>query len=114
MALQDRRRGHVTNLSVEARGNRICLSGIRNNTENLLRLHELANGHRKRLMGNISQRGKPAFPELLLTAALVQIDDHIRIFCIKIRRRIVKRQMSVLPNTRSEERRVGKECRSRW
>src|SRR5581483_9147870 len=52
-----------------------------------------------RLLRNVVQRRKPAFPELLLATRFIEIDDQVRLFRLKIRRRIVEREMAVLADT---------------
>ena len=56
--------------------------------------------------GNASQAGK------YLTFGLAQEEYGIGI--LKIKEIIGMMPITALPKTRSEERRVGKECRSRW
>jgi len=39
---------------------------------------------------------KPALSDLLAQASVIELDDEVRLFCLEIRRRIVKREMPVL------------------
>ena len=50
------------------------------------------------MFGDVIQRVKPPFSELLLTTRLVQCHHQKRFFRVEIGRRIIKCQMSVLTN----------------
>src|SRR5260370_32864640 len=101
----DRSRRHGTDLSFEAGFYGLSLTLPGNHGENLFRLKNLFRRHRKGLLRNLGDICEPGFADLLLAARLVEIDDDVRFFGLEICRRIVERNMPILPD--AEERDVN-------
>src|SRR6516165_4303443 len=99
MASQNRRRRHRTDLSLEAGLYRLSLALVWHDRKNFFCLKNLFRGHRNGLLGNLRNIGEPGFTNLLLPASLIEIDDDVRLLSVKVGRRIVKRDVSILANS---------------
>src|SRR5438876_11097459 len=77
---------------------RRCFALVGHRADDGARFHDLLNGHRDRLPGHIFKSGKPSFAELLFAAGVVEVDDDVRFFGLKISGRIVEGEMPILTN----------------
>src|SRR5215469_4126174 len=90
---------HRADLSLEACLYCLSFALVWYNSKNFFRLENLFGGHRDRLLGNLRDVGKPGLAYLLLAAGLVQIHDDVRFLDVKVGRRIIKRDVSILTDT---------------
>ena len=72
---------------------------VRHWRNNVRTLHDLIRRHRYRLTGHLVLVFEPALSHLLFFAAGIQIYNDIRLFGVKIRRRIIESNMGILTNS---------------
>jgi hypothetical protein len=75
------------------------LSLVRNDAQDFAAAEYLFDGHRDRLSRNFGNVFEPTLTELLLATRVIKVNDQVRIVDSEVRRRIVKRQMPVFPDT---------------
>ncbi len=98
----ERRSWYVgSDLALECCFDRFGFAPIRNATQNAFGFQDLVNRHADGLSGNLSQGIKPALTHLLFAASLVELHDLVNIFGFEVRRRVIKRQVRVLADTRT-------------
>src|SRR5262245_19793443 len=95
-----RSRNLRTDFALETIFDSLSLTRIRHDTNNLPRFQKLIDGHRNSLLGHFGQIFEPAFADLLAPACFVETDNDICLVCVEIRRRIVKGEMTILPDAR--------------
>lgn len=65
----------------------------------MVTLHDLICCHRNGLLGNIVDRGKPAFSHLLHFATVIQIYNDIGVFGLKVSGWVIESDMRVFADT---------------
>src|SRR5437773_9188742 len=96
MCPQNGSRRHRTDFSIETQLDRWSFARVRNDANNLLCFQDLSYRHGDGLPRDFRNTCKPALSDLLAQASFIEFDDEVGLFCLEIRRRIVKRQMPVL------------------
>lgn len=109
MPPQNRSRSRRPNLPFQTQLDRARLAHIRHDSDNLPRLQNLPRRHRDRARGHLRQIRKPALTHLLSATSLVQFNNDVRILGLKIRGRIIERNMPVLPD--ADERQIDRRRR---
>src|SRR6266550_2264415 len=99
MRPQDRSRRHRTDLSLETALDRQSFPHVRHDTNNFLRLQNLTHRHGDGAARDFRNICEPSLANLLATAGFIELDDEIWIRRLEIRRRIVEREMTILPDT---------------
>src|SRR5438477_555981 len=91
MCPQNGSRRHRTDFSIETQLDRWSFARVRNDANNLLCFQDLSYRHGDGLPRDFRNTCKPALSDLLAQASVIELDDEVRLFCLEIRRRIVKR-----------------------
>src|ERR1700694_825713 len=99
MGPQDRCLCHRTDFPLETQLDRQSFPLARYDANNFIRLQNLTHRHGDGSPGNFRNIREPSLANLLATAGFIKVDDEIRCLCLEIRRRIVERQMTILPDT---------------
>lgn len=75
------------------------LSLVRNDAQDFATAEYLSDGHRDRLSRNLGNAFEPTLTDLLLATRVIKVNDQVRIVDSEVRRRIVKSQVPVFPDT---------------
>src|SRR2546423_775146 len=84
-----------TNLCFKTISDRLRFSPVRDDTQDMARLENLADRHRDGSARNFFETAKPSFADLLKPASLIEFDDQIRLFGFKVGRGIIEREVAV-------------------
>ncbi len=103
MSLQDGSGSGGDNLSFEAILDGAGFSPVGNNAEDFSGFKNLTDGHGDGLLRHIRQFVEPAFPYLLPTAGIIEVDDQIRFLSLEIGWRVVEGKMTIFPNANEGE-----------
>ena len=103
MFAQERSRRERTDLAFEARLHSLGFPRIRHNRDDFPGAENLSNGHGDCSLGDIGEVGEPSLIHLLLSASLVQFHNQVGLRGLKIRRRIVEREVRVFADARESK-----------
>ncbi len=106
MLLQDRRRHLWRHIAFHRVANCLGFALVGHGADDGRAVHDLPHAHRDRLARDIVQRRKPTFAQLLPAARFIELDENVRLVCLKIGRRVVEGQVAVLAD--ADERHVDR------
>src|SRR5580692_12291671 len=100
MSTQNRCRGHGADIALKAGFHSLRFARVGHDRENVPSLENLTHRHGDRVLWHLRNIGEPSLAHLLLSARFIEIDDDVRFFRIKVSRRIVEGDMTVLADSK--------------